>query len=139
MFVDSYLKHNRLILDHVDISGRDLAFDGAGWIDTKTQNIDLTLAARGKRLATEEPSVLQSLTESLGLAVVRMDITGNIYDPNVETTPLPVDSKRIPAKIPVNKSKSLNALSSPRAIGRVSFPTIKSPWILRISKRADRT
>jgi len=56
----------------------------------KTEDVDLTLTARGRRLATAEPSVLQSLTESLGGAVVRMDVTGNVYDPQVKTSTFPV-------------------------------------------------
>jgi len=46
--------------------------------------------ARGKRLATVQPSVLQSLSEGLGYGVVRMEIGGKLYDPEVTTRTLPV-------------------------------------------------
>ena len=60
-------------------------------MDLQTKDINLVLFARGHhRLATEEPSVLQSLAEGLGIAVVRMEITGNFYDPEVKTRALPV-------------------------------------------------
>jgi hypothetical protein len=90
MLVDSYIKHNRLFLEQLDLSGKALAFNGSGWIDLQSRNADLVLFARGRRLATAEPSILQSLTEGLGHAVVRMEVTGNVYDPQVTTTILPV-------------------------------------------------
>jgi hypothetical protein len=90
MLVDSYIENDRLFLKHVDLSGEDLAFTGSGWMDLQSKNVDLILFARGRRLATAEPSVLQSLAEGLGGAVVRMEITGNVYEPHVETRALPV-------------------------------------------------
>ena len=90
MLVDSYIKHNRLFLEQLDLSGKSLAFNGSGWIDLQSRDADLVLFARGRRFATAEPSILQSLTEGLGHAVVRMDVTGNAYDPQVTTTILPV-------------------------------------------------
>jgi hypothetical protein len=91
MLVDSYIKNNRLFFKEVDLAGKDLAFNGSGSMDLQTKDINLVLFARGHhRLATEEPSVLQSLAEGLGIAVVRMEITGNFYDPHVKTRALPV-------------------------------------------------
>ncbi len=90
MLVDSYIKNNKLFLKQVDLAGEDLAFTGSGWMDLQSQDVDLILFARGRRLATAEPSVLQSLAEGLGGAVVRMEVTGNFYDPQVETKTLPV-------------------------------------------------
>ena len=90
MLVDSYIKHNRLFLEQLDLSGKAIAFNGSGRIDLQSRNADLVLFARGRRLATAEPSILQSLTEGLGHAVVRMEVTGNVYDPQVTTTTLPV-------------------------------------------------
>ena len=90
IFVDSYIKRNGLLVKKLDLSGRSLAFYGSGWMDLKTRNIDLVLTARGQRLATAAPSVLQSLTEGLGQAVVRMEVTGNCYNPKIATKTLPV-------------------------------------------------
>ena len=90
MLVDSYIKDNRLFFEKFDLSGESVAFNGSGSLDLQTMDVDLTLTARGDRLATAEPSVLQSLTDALGTAVVRMEVTGNIYDPHVETKTLPV-------------------------------------------------
>ncbi len=100
MFVDSYIKNDRLMFEKFDLSGESLAFNGAGLMDLKTKDVDLTLTVRGKRLADAEPSVLESLAENIGGYVVRMDVTGNAYDPDVKIKTLPVinDSLKILGK-----------------------------------------
>jgi len=90
MFVDSYIRRNDLLVKKLDLSGRAVAFYGSGRMDLQTRNVDLALTARGRRLATADPSVLQSLTEELGRAVVKMEVTGDFYDPKVTTKALPV-------------------------------------------------
>jgi hypothetical protein len=90
MFVDSYIEHNRVFFEQLDISGQAVAFSGSGWMDLQSQDVDLSLFVRTGRFATAEPSILGSLTEGLSQAVIRMDVTGNIYDPQVTTTTLPV-------------------------------------------------
>ncbi len=90
MLVDSYMKHDKLFFHKLDISGQSLAFSGSGFMNLQNNNLNLTLTARGRRLASAEPDVLQSLREGLGLAVVRMDISGTLNDPQVTTTALPV-------------------------------------------------
>lgn len=90
MLIDSYIKGNRVYLEHLDLVGQTITFSGSGWIDLQSQNVNLTLFARGSRLATAEPSILESLTEGITLAVIRMDVTGNLYDPQVTRTTLPV-------------------------------------------------
>jgi len=90
LYVDSYIKQDELFVQKLDLAGQSLAFYGSGWMDLKTRNVELALTARGKRLATDDPSILQSLTEGLGQAVVRMDVSGDIYDPKVTTKTLPL-------------------------------------------------
>ena len=90
MLVDSYIRGDNVFFEKFDLSGDAIAFNGSGRLDLQNYNIDLTLTARGQRLANAEPSVLQSLTEDLGRGVVRMDITGSVYDPQVETKTLPI-------------------------------------------------
>jgi hypothetical protein len=90
MVVDSYIKQDRLFFEEFDLSSESLAFTGSGWMDVESRNVDLTLTARGQRLGGSEPSILQSLAEGLGGAVVRMKISGDVYDPQVETKTLPV-------------------------------------------------
>ena len=97
MLIHSYLKRDKLLIRTFDLSGRSVAFAGSGTLDLSTEEVDLLLTARGHRLATAEPSVLQSLTEGLGGAVVRMEVTGPAARPHVQTKALPVlgDSLRI--------------------------------------------
>ena len=90
MFLDSYIRRNDLIVKKLDLSGKSVAFYGSGRMDLKTKDVDLDLTARGRRLATDDPSVLQSLTEGLGRAVIKMEVSGDLYDPDVKTTTLPV-------------------------------------------------
>ena len=85
MLVDSYIRHNDLIVRTLDLSGQTHAFSGLGHLDLQSLNIDLTL-----RPATDDPSVLASITEGLGQALVRMDVTGNLHDLKITTETLPV-------------------------------------------------
>jgi len=90
MYVDSYIKGDGMLVKKLDLSGRGFAFYGSGWMDLVSRDVNLILTARGKRLATDDPSILQSLTEGLGQAVVRMEVTGNFDDPDIKTKALPV-------------------------------------------------
>ncbi|MHC4295725.1 MAG: hypothetical protein ACYS7Y_00340, partial [Planctomycetota bacterium] len=90
MLVDSYIKHNDLHVRKLDLAGEAFAFTGSGRLDMQDLNVNLKLTARGRRPATDDPSVLQSLTEGLGQAVVRMDVAGNLHEPKVTTETLPV-------------------------------------------------
>ena len=90
MFVDSYIKGDGLFVKMLDLSGQSIAFHGSGRLNLVTRNVNMKLTARGKRLATDDPSILQSLTEGLGQAVVRLEVTGNFDDPVITTKALPV-------------------------------------------------
>jgi hypothetical protein len=90
MMVDAYIQDNKMFLRQLDLSGKSVAFYGSGWLDLKTDDIKLTLTARGHRLAPANPSILQSLTEGLSRAVVRVEVKGIISDPQIKTMPLPV-------------------------------------------------
>ncbi len=97
MLIDSYIKKDTLLIRKLDMSGRNLAFTGSGTMFLPNGELNLTLTARGQRFAAAEPSMLQALTEGLGGAVVRMEVTGRAGDPRVETKTLPVieDSLKI--------------------------------------------
>jgi small nuclear ribonucleoprotein (snRNP)-like protein len=90
MTVDAYIQDNKMFLRQLDLSGKSVAFYGSGWLDLKTDDIKMTLTARGRRLAPASPSILQSLTEGLSRAVVRVEVKGKISDPQITTMPLPV-------------------------------------------------
>lgn len=93
MLVDSYIKRNKLSFRQFDLSGEAVSFSGTGWMDLQTSNVNLVLAARGRRLAAVPPSVLQSLTDDISNAVVQMDVAGDLYDPQITTRTLPVIRK----------------------------------------------
>jgi len=104
MIVDSYLKDDKIMFELMDLSGQAIAFKGSGEMSLPDRSIDLVFLARGSRLAQAEPSVFGSLTESLGSAVVRVDVTGDLYDPQVTTKTLPVirDALEVFGAKPVN-------------------------------------
>jgi hypothetical protein len=90
MYVDSFIQRNSLFVRKLDLSGRNIAFYGSGTMDLKSRNVNMALTSRGKRLATDDPSILQSLTEGLAQGMVRMDVTGDLYDPKITTKTMPV-------------------------------------------------
>jgi hypothetical protein len=97
MLIDSYIRQDMLLIRKLDMSGRNVAFTGSGTMALPDGELNLVLTARGQRLAAAEPSVFQALTEGLGGAVVRMEVTGKVSDPLVQTKTLPVieDSLRL--------------------------------------------
>ena len=97
MLMDSYIKQDTLLIRKLDMSGRNVAFTGAGTMSLPTGQLSLTLTARGQRVAAADPSMFQALTEGLGGAVVRVVVTGTATEPRIETKTLPVieDSLRI--------------------------------------------
>ena len=97
MLIDSYIKQDKLLIRKLDLSGRNVAFTGSGAVALPKGELNLTLTARGRRVAAAEPSMLQALTEGLGGAVVRMEVTGKVDNPRVQTKTLPVieDSLKI--------------------------------------------
>jgi hypothetical protein len=90
MLVDSYIRGNNLSVRTLDLAGRAHAFSGSGQLGLDSLNVDLKLTARGRRPATDNPSILQSLTEGLGQAVVRIDVAGDLHEPQITTETLPV-------------------------------------------------
>ncbi len=90
MEVDSFIKGNRVLFDNIDLSGRAVSLNGRGFMNTKDMFLDLVLNVRGKRKPGLELSPLQSLTEDIGRGVVRMDVKGNVYEPEVTVTTLPI-------------------------------------------------
>jgi len=89
MFLDSYIKGDNLIIRKLDLAGKSAAFYGSGLMDLRTRKIDMGLIARGKRRVTADPSIIGSLAEGRGRAVVKIEVIGDFYDPQVITTPLP--------------------------------------------------
>lgn len=91
MEVDSYIRQQQVLIERFDMAGKSAAFQGSGVVDISKDDVQLILLARGtKRLASAEPPALQALTEGLGGAVVRIEITGRTADPQIKAKTLPV-------------------------------------------------
>ena len=90
MLVDAYIQDNRLLTEKYDLAGESLALKGQGTIDLAMDKLRLTLIARGRRLASAEPSVFQALTEGLGGAVMRVEVSGSVENPTFVSKTLPV-------------------------------------------------
>ena len=89
MTVDSYLRNNDLVFENVYMSGKSLVLKGEGKLDLKANNVDLDFAAFSGQKHIE-PDLLGSLARGLGKAVITVEVHGNIEDPKITTTPLPV-------------------------------------------------
>jgi hypothetical protein len=90
MTVDSYLKDEQVLIRYVGLTGSKAAFSGSGWIDLQSDEISLILYAGDSRATGTKYPVLQSFTTSLGYAVVRIEVSGKYYDPQIITQALPV-------------------------------------------------
>jgi hypothetical protein len=102
MLIESYLQGDRLLIPRLALSGRNTLFAGSGTMDLPDEAINLTLTARNRPAAVgvgtpsamqrvwDSTAVLQSLTEGLTGAVVRMEVTGTLGSPRVQTKALPV-------------------------------------------------
>ncbi len=90
MIIDSFARGRELIINEVDISGSAAAFRGSGRMNLIDKELELSLTARGQRLASEEPGMLQALTEGFGQGIVQMEVRGPIDEPKITVTTLPV-------------------------------------------------
>jgi hypothetical protein len=84
MTVNSYIQDDILHIEQLDLAGDSVAFKGSGTIDLPTEALNLLLEARGKRLASSNPSPLESLTESLFGTVMRIGVKGTLDDPEIK-------------------------------------------------------
>ncbi len=90
MFFDAYIKDGRLQFETLELSGATLTFAGTGWMDMTNKKLELTLAARGPRIAAIKEGIIRSLTTALSPGVLQVLVTGSAYEPKIEIKPLPV-------------------------------------------------
>ncbi len=90
MTVDSYIRNNDLVFENVYMSGKSLVLKGEGKLDLKANNIDLDFAAFSGQKHYIEPDFFGSLTRGLGKAVITVEVHGDIENPKITTTALPV-------------------------------------------------
>jgi hypothetical protein len=89
MTVEAYLKESEIVFEKVYMSGHSMVLQGSGRLDLKKNDVDLDFTAFGRRI-TSEPSFLESLAKGLGSAVVKVEVHGNVEEPDIQTTALPV-------------------------------------------------
>ena len=89
--VEAYLKGTEIIFEHVYMSGSSTVLQGNGKMDLVTNEIDMNFTAFG-RILTSDPSMLESLAKSLGSAVIKVEVRGDLDEPLIKTktTTLPV-------------------------------------------------
>lgn len=90
MFFNAYIKDGRLNFERLQLSGAALTLAGSGWMGLTDKKLELTLAARGPRIAAVEPDVIESLASAIGPGVLQVLVTGNAYEPKIEIKALPV-------------------------------------------------
>lgn len=89
MVVEAYLKDGQVVFEELYMSGDSSVWQGSGRLNVKTSQVELTLNSFGSEM-TSEPSFLESLAKSLGSTVVKVQVSGNIESPQIETTTLPM-------------------------------------------------
>jgi hypothetical protein len=89
MTVDSYIKDDSVYFEEVYMYGKSLVMKGAGRLDLRENNVNLDFVSYAGQ-KNVEPTLLDSLARGLGQAMVTVKVHGNIENPEIETTPLPL-------------------------------------------------
>jgi hypothetical protein len=93
MSIRSFIRRNELVFEQVLMSGSSTALQGSGKVNLDNSELDLEFAAFGSGQMQGEPSMLESLAKGLGSAIVKVEVRGNIEEPVITTTKLPVFRK----------------------------------------------
>ncbi|MBW8034955.1 MAG: hypothetical protein FVQ79_04790 [Planctomycetes bacterium] len=89
---ESYLKGSMIDLEKVQMFGPSTVLLGSGKINMQNRQIDLVLTAYGGK-KTLKPSFLETLASVIGSAVMQVEVKGNLEDPTIAETTLPVIKK----------------------------------------------
>jgi hypothetical protein len=92
MSVRSFIRRDELVFEQVLMSGSSTALRGSGKVYLDKNEIDLDFVAFGEQVKGE-PSMLESLAKGLGGAMVKVEVHGNLNEPKITTTKLPVFQK----------------------------------------------
>ena len=90
MLSTAYLSNSDIFVEQLDLSGKSLSLRGSGKVRLGLGTLDLAFNAAGERLANKNSGVIKSLADGFAPAVMRIKVTGNIKDPQIEETTLPV-------------------------------------------------
>ena len=88
MEVEAFLMGDEIVCDRIRTVGRPFVFHGDGRLNLKTQRIEMNLVAWGGSAA--EPSFLDSMLRGLGSAFWKIEIRGDMRQPEINTVSLPI-------------------------------------------------
>lgn len=89
MEMEAFIRGDEVVFDRLRILGRPFVFHGDGRINLKTNHIEMDMLALGG-LAGVEPLILDSLLRGLGSAFWKIEIRGDLREPEIRTISLPI-------------------------------------------------
>jgi len=89
MTVEAYIKHEYLIFEQIYMSGQSTLLKGSGKLNLQTNVINLEFTAFGREM-TSNPSFLESLAKGLGAAIAKVEVKGDMNNPEIKVTALPL-------------------------------------------------
>jgi hypothetical protein len=86
-----YINRSDILIDELDLFGKSLALRGAGKLCvSEPATVDLSFYAAGPRIIAAKPSLIRSILDGFTPAVARINVSGKLTDPRIDTTTLPV-------------------------------------------------
>ncbi len=98
---DAYLKGNDLVIERVHMVGSSLVMEGRGRLDLERMRVALVFTVG--RSVGPETSFLGSLATALGSAMVRVEVRGDIDEPQITTDALPLMTRPLYMLTPEGK------------------------------------
>lgn len=89
MEIETFLRGQTVLIDRIRISGRPFVFHGDGRFDLATNRIEMDLFALGGAMGVE-PILLDSLLRGLGAAFWKIEVRGDLREPEIRTISLPI-------------------------------------------------
>jgi hypothetical protein len=85
----AFIRGDEVVFDRLRILGRPFVFHGDGRVNLETNHIKMDMVALGG-LAGVEPMILDSLLRGLGSAFWKIEIRGDLREPEIRTISLPI-------------------------------------------------
>jgi len=98
---EAYLRGDHLLLERVYMVGPSLVMEGRGRLDLQRMSVDLVFTIG--RSVGPEPSFFRSLATAIGNAMVRVEVRGDIDDPQIATDALPLMTRPLYMLTPKGK------------------------------------
>jgi hypothetical protein len=88
--INAYIRDDILMVKNIYLTGEGLNLNGNGGINLSTDKLYLLFAVNTGSSEMSEPGVIGSLTEALSPGLIKIEVKGSIYEPEVVTTKLPL-------------------------------------------------